>query len=249
MRPILVTHIMKTGGTSLRRMLVDAVGADRVYPNDEDLAARPHGWYPGSQEFVDILRSGDTHRADIFIGHFPFVLREEFESDPVTVALLRDPLDRTLSMLNHRKLKRQQSDLGYEQLLDHRDFVERQVRDYQTKIFAFDSIQQCPETVDIAFDVDDEGFNRAKARLNTVDILGLTEDFEGFAARFTEATGVALRPRRDNKSSMRETLQPHEALQIKALTKYDQRLHESAAALTHSGDAGAFDKGEWQTTY
>ncbi len=244
MRPILVTHIMKTGGTSLRRMLVDAVGPDRVYPNDEDLADRPHGWYPGSREFVDILRSGGAHGADILIGHFPFVLREEFEFDPLTVALLRDPLDRTLSMLRHRKLKRRRSDLSYEQLLYQHDFVERQVRDYQTKIFAFDSIQQCPETVDIALDVDEERFKSAVDRLSTVDVLGLTEDFGGFCARFTEITGVALHPRRDNKSPIRETLEPHEVLQIKALTRYDQRLHESAAGLIHSGNRRNVEKGD-----
>lgn len=220
-------------------MLVDAVGADRVYPNDEDLVARAHGWYPGSGEFVDILRSGVTHGADIFIGHFPFVLREESESDPVTVALLRDPLDRTLSMLRHRKPKGRQPDLSHEQLLDHHDFVERQVRDYQTKIFAIDSIQQCPETVDIAFDVDEERFKSAVDRLSTVNVLGLTEDFEGFSACFTEATGVASHPRRDNKSPIRETLQPREVLQIKALTKYDQQFHQTAAALIDSGNRGS----------
>lgn len=119
------------------------------------------GGCPGSREFLDILRSGGTHEADIFIGHFPFALREEFESELTTVALLREPFARTVSMLKHRKLKSRQPDLAYEQLLHHHDFVDRQIRDYQTKIFAFDSIERCPETVDLAFDVDEQRFKHA----------------------------------------------------------------------------------------
>jgi hypothetical protein len=224
---------MKTGGTSLRRMLVDAVGEDRVFPNDEDLALRPHGWYPGPQEFVGLLRSGQTHGATIFIGHFPFVLHEEFDSDPLTVALLREPAARTLSMLKHRKLKSKQfAGATYEQILEDADFVERQIRDYQTKIFAFDSIQQCPETVNIAFEIGEHRLKRAVDELGSVDILGLTEDFASFCTRLTEATGIELRPRRDNRSASGDQLQPHETKRIDRLTRHDQPLYQEAAALT-----------------
>jgi hypothetical protein len=224
---------MKTGGTSLRRMLVEAVGADQVYPNDEDLAARPHGWYPGPKEFVEILRSGRTHGASIFIGHFPFVLRDEFESEPLTVVLLREPTTRTLSMLKHRKLKSTQlSDATYEELLNHTDFVDRQIRDYQTKIFAFDSITQCPDTVNVAFEMDQWHRERAINRLKGIDILGVIEDFQGFCTRFAAITGIELRLRRDNTSALRDPLQPREAQRIDQLIGYDQLLYQRALALT-----------------
>jgi hypothetical protein len=224
---------MKTGGTSLRRMLVDAVGPDQVYPNDEDLAARPHGWYPGPKEFVDILRAGQTHGASIFIGHFPFVLRDEFESEPLTVALLREPTARTLSMLKHRKLKSAQlSGATYEELLDHEDFVDRQIREYQTKIFAFDSITQCPDTVNVAFEMDEWHRERAINQLKSVDILGVIEDFQGFCTRVAAITGIELRLRRDNTSALRDPLQPREAPRIDQLIGYDQLLYQRALALT-----------------
>lgn len=213
-------------------MLVDAVGADQVYPNDEDLAARPHGWYPGPKEFVDRLRSGQTHGATIFIGHLPFVLRDELDSDPVTVALLREPVARTLSMLKHRKLKSPRfSHAKYEEILDDTDFVDRQIRDYQTKIFAFGSVEQCPDTVNLVFDIDDERFERAVEQLRRVDILGLTEDLGGFSTRFAGKTGIELRLRRDNTSAIHDSLRPHEAQRIDDLTKSDQLLYREAVAL------------------
>lgn len=229
-----MTHIMKTGGTSLRRMLIDAVGQDQVYPNDEDLAVRPRGFYPGPKEFVELLRSDQTHGATIFIGHFPFVLRDEFESEPLTVALLREPVTRTLSMLKHRKLKSPQfADATYKQILDHKDFEDRQIREYQTKVFAFDSIQQCPDTVDIAFEVDRQRFTNAVDRLKNVEVLGLTEDFRGFCTRFAATTEIDLSPRRDNASALRDPLPPQEAQRIDRLTRYDQQLYKAAVALIH----------------
>lgn len=212
-------------------MLIDAVGPHQVYPNDEDLAARPHGWYPGPREFVDLLRSEQTHEATVFIGHFPFVLRDEFESDPLTVAILREPTARTLSMFKHRKFKSSRfANATYAELLDHTEFVDRQIRDYQTKIFAFESVEQCPISVNVAFAVDEQRFKQAVDHLSSVDILGLTEDLEGFRTRFAAQTGIELQTRRDNTSSIREPLQPNEAQRIHQLISHDQLLYQQAIA-------------------
>lgn len=223
---------MKTAGTSLRRMLVDALGKELVYPNDDDLSRRARGFYPGSREFLELLRGGETHGASVFIGHFPFALRDELGSDPLTVVLLREPTSRTLSMLKHRQLKSPEyAGASYDQLLDRADFVDRQIRDYQTKVMGFDSIGQCPDTVDIAFPVDEPRFATAVHNLSRVDILGLTEEFADFCARFESITGIDLRLRRDNTSEFRTELTRPQEERIVELTRYDRMLYEEARSV------------------
>lgn len=177
---------MKTGGTSLRRELAAAAGADGLYPSDGDLAERDKGSYPGPRELARHVRDGRDGGARVLIGHLPYVFVDELEQRPLTATLLRDPVARTISMMEHRRRKSPElGDATYEELLELDGFVQRQLANYQTKVFAFDSLDECPEHVNVPLAIDTSRFERALARLEAVDVLGLTEDYPAFARALT----------------------------------------------------------------
>ena len=50
---VLVVHVQRTGGTSLREALVAAHGSGAVYPSRNVLAARPDGRYESAAELLE----------------------------------------------------------------------------------------------------------------------------------------------------------------------------------------------------
>ena len=97
--PILFVHVPKTAGTSMREMLQISLGKQAVYPNNRDIARRADGLYPTQAE---ILRSFPTLRPyRVLIGHFVAGLAHALPVRHRTATMLRDPVQRSLSMLAH----------------------------------------------------------------------------------------------------------------------------------------------------
>jgi len=46
-------NVMKTGGTSLRKMLINELGEKAIFPNDTNLSKLPNGWYPTTKWFSE----------------------------------------------------------------------------------------------------------------------------------------------------------------------------------------------------
>lgn len=227
---VVILHVMKTAGTSLRRVLQDRLGPGGVYPSDEDLAALPEHEYLGPRDLLEADQQGRTGPARVLIGHLPYVVVDGFTSRPVTAAVLRDPLARTISMMEHRRRSGALAEATYEELLDHDEFVANQIRDYQTKVFAFDSVDECPDGVNVPLEIDDGRFGRALRRLDSVDILGLTEDLDSFLSRLGEAVGLdEVAARRDNPGRYQPPeLGPQVRERILALTERDRELYARA---------------------
>lgn len=222
---------MKTGGTSIRRQVESALGAEAVYPNSHDLEFRDRGFYPSPRELKSLYERRQLHGASVIFGHVPCVLSDELTAGVTTAAVLRDPFDRTISILEHRRRRTpSMRGLSYAELLDNSDFVQRQVRDYQTKVFAFDSVDECPQTVDVPLKIDSTRFQRAVERLGRVGILGIAEEMSRMSKRLGQHLGLELGapPRANAGSYAKIEVDPELEERIRELTQWDADLYNRA---------------------
>lgn len=225
---------MKTAGTSLRGMLEERLGTAGVYPSSEDLAVLPRGWYPGPRELLERDAEGESHGAKVLVGHVPYVLADLLHPRPFVTTVLREPVARTVSLLEHRRRTTPaRRDASYRELLEDEELVENQIRDYQTKVFGFDSLDECSDHVNRPLVVDDARFERAMTRLEATDLVGLTDDLAAYTRELERRTGIGrLRQRRSNRGTYGAVeLPPDDLRRILELTRRDRLLYDRARQL------------------
>lgn len=193
---ILVIHIMKTAGTSLRRMLQDEYGPHFVYPGDEHLRFLPHGWYPPGSEILRGYAKLPPH--NVLIGHFTAAMAEMLPRSYQAATVLRDPVQRSLSMVSHFSLVTKKS---VSELMADEQFVIRHIADYQTRILGVDGIYD-PDQMGAA---DDATLTRAIARLQTLAFVGLTERFEDSCRLFDQRFRTQLSRLQRRENVLRQT--------------------------------------------
>lgn len=191
--PILVIHVMKTGGTTIMRNLRETYDLEQIYPYAPvDLRHVDGELDIGHHLSVPYLRSLPPERRTairVYIGHFPYVVRELLGFETRAATVLRDPVERTISML--RQIKRKQpweDDPGERRPLaarslaevyEHPFVFEPLVHNHQTKIFSMAPADD-PHTYMDVIDVDGDRLARAKAHLAEVEVLGLQERYDEF---------------------------------------------------------------------
>ena len=100
-----VAHMQKTAGTTLRDRLRATFPEEQVYPNGED----------GPDGRVSVISVSHLlecwknrgERIRLLTGHFPVRTVELLDAPFVTVTVLRDPVERTLSFLRHQAERHQ----------------------------------------------------------------------------------------------------------------------------------------------
>lgn len=200
---------MKTAGTTLAIHLQMQFHGPEVYPcagldrdgfNDEALYV-----YTSVRH---LLALPPERRAEIklYSGHFPYVASQLIEEDALTLTLLRDPIDRTISALKHfKRLHERYRDLSLEQIYDDEFIFSVFVENHQTRIFAvtpedspdafssslsFESalvgLRTDPDSKSAAgasgsgVVLDDNRLAIAKANLAATDVVGLTSGYPEF---------------------------------------------------------------------
>ena len=188
---IFFVHIMKTGGTALRFALKARFGPGEVYP-DPELDADNVVAYTD----VSYLRSLPEERAraiKAFSGHFPCAVVEQLPGPFITLTLVRDPVERTLSYLRQCSRLEEFRDHSLEQIYEdpwHRPLA---MLNYQARVFAL-SPDDDPFTVMNPIEIDADRLSAAKARLAAVDVVGLQERYDEFATRVCDRLGWPRRP-------------------------------------------------------
>lgn len=181
-------HVMKTAGTSFSQHLHVNFPADQIYPTPTSPDRGLEYWQ------VKRLRALSEERRQeirLYSGHFPYAAVAEVGAD-VTLAILRDPVERTVSAVRHCKLhfpkyKGMSLDEVYEDPWHHPTLF----RNYQVKQFAMTSADPVRGHIDVV-DIDDDRFAVAVANLAQVDVLGLTERYGEFTDTVRQRFGWAV---------------------------------------------------------
>jgi len=202
-RPIFFIHVMKTGGTTLQRMLRGSFADDAIYPNatDDDNRYFAH-------IFLDSLRAipeERRRRTQLYVGHFPFLATEVLDLPLRTFTLLRDPVDRVISHVKQNvgkhgwrnwsktlaNVENPSLEAVYEdELLKPMLFLNHQVR-----MFSMTAADNPKTFLDIT-EVDESRLELACRNLEKVDCLGVLEQFDEFVAELTRQFGLPAAPKR-----------------------------------------------------
>jgi len=189
-------HVMKTGGTSMLRHIIDNFPLGRVEPDVRVKLARGEGGAPaGAPTYpsMERIRSLDDERRReirVYAGHYPFMVTELVPTD-VTMTVLRDPVERTVSFLRHcKRYDPTKRPLSLEQIYDGPYDFPLLIRNYQTKLFAMRLTDEAPDRAHLAdIEIDAERLEAAKANLATVDVIGLQHRFGEFLRQLEHRYG------------------------------------------------------------
>jgi hypothetical protein len=223
-------HVQKTAGTTLLIRLGEHFAAEQIYPDDTD--GDKFGNMP--QMNVDLLveRWPARRRAvHVVAGHFPLCTAQLLGDRFTTFTVLREPVERTLSYLrHHRKLTPEDHDKSLEEIYEDPLRMERLVHNHMVKMFGL-TVEDMTAWLMTPVDFTPEHLERAKRGLETIDVVGLQEDFETFCAELTRRFGWDLGP------SVVANDTPHEAVsdafreRIASDNQLDVELYEFARDL------------------
>lgn len=203
--PVFFVHVMKTGGTTVFRNLRENYALDELYPyrkldiqyDGKRLDIRHHL----SMSYLVSLPEERRRRIRVYTGHFPYVAAELLGGDFTTVTILRDPMERTISLLRQfrrnvpwvndptrqRPMASRSLDEVYEQPL----VFEPLVHNHQTKIFSMRE-SDAPESYMDLIDIDEARLALAKNNLAKVDVVGVTERYDDFLDEVEARFGWAV---------------------------------------------------------
>jgi hypothetical protein len=185
-------HVMKTGGTSFVRQMLTNFEPDEVYPSEVDRSSPSDiERYGDIPKMID-LSPERRARVRVYAGHLPYVASELLGIDLVRLTLLRDPVDRTVSMLKHLKRRMDRyADLSIEAIYDDDSAFRIFLGNAQTNVFALTADERdivlafmrsmaVDEPLTRTVPVEPHRFERAKANLANVDVIGLSEQYGDF---------------------------------------------------------------------
>lgn len=142
-------HIQKTAGTSVQRLLSEVYGHEAVFPGiEQSLRQDPRGALNRYTNVSALLRDPDLPRYRAIVGHFPYATAQMLPMPVVTATVLRHPVSRTVSTLDHLRrdaLYPKRRPLTLEELYEDPVINTLLVRDFQTRMLGL-----APEQVSAA---------------------------------------------------------------------------------------------------
>ena len=204
-------HIMKTGGTSFLQHAQQSLDRSRIYPgpafcdSDADLRA--------AKLSADRLVGPDgppPESVSLYTVHLPLWTRDALGQDLVTITVVRDPVERTISHIRHMA-RGELEGRSLEEIYDiHGPGL---LRNYQIGQFSLTGdeweatnerrrvwyTRRAMGRTDLQPDgatlpMDDARFERAVDRLREIDVLATLDELEALAAVMTERFGWKRQP-------------------------------------------------------
>ena len=197
-RTFFFVHVMKTGGTTFAQHLHANFLREQRYPLADQGVKRQQEYY-----LIDEVRAlTPEQRATIrlYAGHFPYVVSDLVAAD-VTLTILRDPVERTVSFLRHcKRYHERMRDMELEEIYVDGWMHPLCIRNYQTKMFAMTLDDKLESHLDV-IEIDAARFDIALATLERVDVLGLNDRYEEFVAEVRNRFGWKIGPAPDLRVS------------------------------------------------
>jgi hypothetical protein len=169
-RPFFFIHVMKTAGTTLWAQAEATFGSAAMYPNqrsDNDFARVVE--YLGVEGFVNLTA---RQRAGIrfYAGHVPFAVAGLAVPDAVRVALVREPVARTVSYLRQaQRTHAEHAGMSLEEIYEDPWYRPRFIDNHQTKMFSMTAAEATSGQQDPLFDHTDPTRREAAARADPDD--------------------------------------------------------------------------------
>ena len=182
-------HLQKTAGTSLLRRMKRHFGLDAVYPNDSD--GDPIARVISVEHLVDRWHAR-REEIRLITGHFPLCTTDLLDADFTTITVLREPVERTLSYLRHHRTTNDvDRERTLEQVYDDPFRFHGLIHNHMVKMFSLTTDEMTDGAL-TRVEFTPERFERAKARLGAIDVVGLQEAFDAFCADLVERFGWDL---------------------------------------------------------
>lgn len=220
-------HLHKTAGTSLWRRLHHTFTDEQLYPGPHDDKAPDRTLVP--EYLVERYRA---RRDEIVVvtGHFPLCTTELLGDEFATFTVLRHPVERTISVLQHyRDLTPAARDTPLEELYDD-PIRQLLMRDHMIKMLAM----RLDEMTDGALSditVDRARLEAAKARLDTIDVVGVQPRFEPFCTELERRFGWDLGAPVVANTSTPVAVDPALRARIEADSALELELYEHAVGI------------------
>jgi hypothetical protein len=176
-------HIQKAGGTSLWQRLMRQFDPQAMYPDRSDGDA-----YADSPQIsvARLLERWEQRRAQIEIiaGHFPLSTVELLGAEFVTMTVLREPVERTISQLRRFQTRPEARELSLESIYER--MVRTVSRNHMVKMFSLTADEVAASALAktwpmlMSVDFTPQRLARAKEQIARVDVLGLQDRLEEF---------------------------------------------------------------------
>jgi hypothetical protein len=226
-------HIMKTGGTSVREMLLEQVlEPGELYPHEPDIEFEPKALL---LHYINpfLIReeiANDPRRWRVIAAHYPFLAHELYPYDLITFSLFRDPVERVVSHLRHIQ-RDDHPDRSLEELYDDPHLFDCFFYNLQARAFVFED-EQANSLMVRSFDWNDELLERAKENVEQLDVIGLNSEFREFIRSLERVFGWRFGKIHHSHRSGRQE-RPSRSLRqrIHDDLEYDRRFYEHVVAL------------------
>jgi hypothetical protein len=182
-------HVQKTAGTSLRLRVQHHFGDRGVYPDASD------GMHDVESSLsIPHLRERFGARGDeirFVTGHFPFCTPELLDAEFTMLTVLRDPVERTLSFLRHR---RDDTGRSLEAIYEDPWEYETSIHNFMVKVLSLTPDEAAAAWVMTHVEFTPDRLERAKQALASTGAFGLQERFEEFCEVLERRYGWDLGP-------------------------------------------------------
>ncbi len=223
-------HLQKTGGTALFQRLRHQFGQWGVYPTPDD-----QGGVESVINVDGLAARYAAHRDTIRVvtGHFPLCTVEKLGDPFIAFTILREPVERTLSILHRRRqIDERFEGMDLRTIYQHPD-LQAIISNHMVKMLSMTPSEMTSVPLTAPVEFDERRLARAKHNLeHGIAVFGLQERFEDFCRELTCRFGWDLgQARTANRTRKDVAVEDDLRAQIAADNRWDVALYEYAKAL------------------